>query len=391
MPRTQAPRRNHNGEGTLRNRSNGSFEYRISYFDEDGIQKRKSFYGQSDTICFQKAEDFLNKLEKIKSGIDTEATIPDIVKSKCKADYDKNYVHEQGYFRNLDTLKIIEKSPLGQIPISEISESQVDFYLRSITHYSNSTIVKVYRQIRLAFRIAADKGIVEKNLMLSDALKCPKSSKKDKKVTALTREEQAVFLEYLHNFKVPNGRNNYKNQILISLYTGMRMGEVNALKPKDIDLKKKMIHVHSTVSIGENFKSFVKEDTKTEAGIRDIPISKQVEPVLNDALANYIENPQGLLFYDHDHDKVITTCQVNSFFTRICQKCDINVGGQHALRHTFATRCIEADIQAVVLKNWLGHTDIHITLDTYADVFSSMHHDSISKLDEYISSINKAS
>ena len=61
------------------------------------------------------------------------------------------------------------------------------------------------------------------------------------------------------------------------------------------------------------------------------------------------------------------------------------------MRHTFATRCIEADIPPVVLKNWLGHTDIHITLDTYADVFNSMHNDSIMKLDSYISKLEKAS
>lgn len=58
--------------------------------------------------------------------------------------------------------------------------------------------------------------------------------------------------------------------------------------------------------------------------------------------------------------------------------------GQHALRHTFATRCIEADIPAIVLKKWLGHTNIHITLDTYADVFDRMHLGAINKLDELL-------
>ena len=53
----------------------------------------------------------------------------------------------------------------------------------------------------------------------------------------------------------------------------------------------------------------------------------------------------------------------------------------HALRHTFATRCIEAGIPAVVLKKWLGHTNIHVTLDTYADVFSRMNFDSMVKFD----------
>lgn len=57
--------------------------------------------------------------------------------------------------------------------------------------------------------------------------------------------------------------------------------------------------------------------------------------------------------------------------------------GQHALRHIFATRCIEAGVPAVVLKTWMGHTNIHITLDTYADVFSRMNNDSMKKFEDY--------
>ena len=65
----------------------------------------------------------------------------------------------------------------------------------------------------------------------------------------------------------------------------------------------------------------------------------------------------------------------------------MDIRGQHSLRHTFATRCIEAGIDAVVLKKWMGHTDIHITLDTYADVFDSMHNSSINKLGNHMTTI----
>ncbi len=61
--------------------------------------------------------------------------------------------------------------------------------------------------------------------------------------------------------------------------------------------------------------------------------------------------------------------------------------GQHALRHTFATRCIETGIQPVVLKGWLGHTNIHVTLDTYADVFDRMNLGAISKFEDYMDKV----
>lgn len=92
----------------------------------------------------------------------------------------------------------------------------------------------------------------------------------------------------------------------------------------------------------------------------------------------------GLVFCTHKKKGLITTGSVNSQFRQILRAAGIEPCGQHALRHTFATRCIEAGIPAVVLKTWLGHADIHMTLDIYTDVFNEMHHDAIRKLDAYL-------
>lgn len=73
-----------------------------------------------------------------------------------------------------------------------------------------------------------------------------------------------------------------------------------------------------------------------------------------------------------------------------CETLDVIVvtyHGQHALRHTFATRCIESGNQPVVLKTWMGHTNIHITLDVYADVFDKMNDKSVAQFDTYLDSI----
>lgn len=187
--------------------------------------------------------------------------------------------------------------------------------------------------------------------------------------------------------EVPKGRNDYRAQLLISLYSGLRMGEVNALKPKDIDFEHGLIRVRSTVCRGASYKAFIKEGTKTEAGIREVPISGFLEHVLRKALADRKKNPEGLLFYDYNKNGIIETSQVNSTFKRICDKAGIEHTGQHMLRHTFATRCIEAGVSPLVLKNWLGHTNIHITLDTYSDVFARMNAGSIALLDRYMESI----
>ena len=372
-----------NGSGTFRI-VNGKYNYRFFYIDEFGEKKRKSFSGVTKDECLQRAEEFLEKQEKRAAAVDPDITIPELLRRKYEEDYAMNFVGEQGYARNLGGIALLERSGFGKMPIVDITEMQIKAFLRSMTKYSDSVIKKTYQQLTAAFKVAVEKGIIEKNPMEASDIRRPKSSKKPKDVRGFTQEEQARFLETLRDFKVPRNRNEYKLQLLIELYSGMRMGEINALKPENIDFENGLIHVRSTVSRGLEYRVFIKEGAKTDAGVRDIPINKALEPVLQEAMERKRRNPLGLVFYDHLKNDLITTSQVNCFFHRICKKAGISVRGQHALRHTFATRCIEADVPPVVLKKWLGHKDIHMTLDIYADVFDSMHNSAMEKFEGHV-------
>ena len=80
-------------------------------------------------------------------------------------------------------------------------------------------------------------------------------------------------------------------------------------------------------------------------------------------------------------------------FQRVVEKYNIvdkTVKGKvtlHSLRHTFATRCIEAGMQPKVLQHILGHSDIKITLNTYCDAFENFQNENIAKTDEYFSDL----
>ena len=225
--------------------------------------------------------------------------------------------------------------------------------------------------------------------MTLEDLRKPNSSKRKKKVKSLAIDEQIKFEKSLLEYKVNEGANNYKLQLMIELYSGLRMGEINALKPEDIDFASNVIHVCRTVSVNASGQSVIKEGAKTEKSMREVPMCDTLKTLLEEALDNMTENPYGLIFYSNSSGEIIPTGHVNAFYKRVLKKAGIKTRGQHSLRHTFATRCIEAGVPAVVLKEWLGHTDIHITLDTYADVFNSLHNDSIGKYEEYLDSLNK--
>lgn len=91
--------------------------------------------------------------------------------------------------------------------------------------------------------------------------------------------------------------------------------------------------------------------------------------------------------------KLVNTSQVNLQFQRVVEKygiVDKKIKGKvslHSLRHTFATRCIEAGMQAKVLQHLLGHSDIRITLNTYCDAFESFQRENIAMADEYLASM----
>lgn len=375
------------GEGCLREKRPGYYELGIRYQDMFGQRKQKSFSGRDVDELYIRLDEFLEKQAAKNKGIEMDSTIVDILKRRYEFDYAKGYTNEPGYYRNVNSLKKIETSLIGRIPIAELTVMDIEQFLRSLVGYSSSVISKTYAQLKIAYREAMAAGIVKTSPLDDRNLRCPKSRKPDQKIYAMTQDEQKTFVEALKSHKVPNNRNDYRKQLLIELYTGMRMGEINALKPGDIDFKRNVIHVRGTVSMGINNRIYLKDNTKTKAGMRDVPMSEIVKPIFEEALAEMKENKEGTIFYDYNMDRVVSTTQVCSFFRRICLKHDIPYYGQHALRHTFATRCIESGIQPNVLKTWLGHTNIHVTLDTYADVFNSMNNDAINMFERYMRSI----
>lgn len=328
-------KRGEKGEGSWKKTKAGTIEYRFRYTDEYGQRKYKSVTGINKGHCYERAEQFLQALEQKKNDRNPDVTIVQLVCEKLEADYKKNYTGEQGYIRNKNTLSIIAKHPIGNIPICDVKPYQIEGFYNSITKYSNNTIGKLYSMLKAAFRIAMQKEIIVSNIMDDRNLRCPKSDKQDKKIRGLTEEEQKRFVAALNEHQVPYGSNSYKLQLLIELYSGMRMGEINALKPEDINFKQGFIHVSRTVSIGKNNQFFIKNSTKTIAGERDVPISKHLEKVLRQAIDEMKENPEGLIFYDHRRKKVIETGVVCAVYKRICTKAKIPYNGQHALRHPY--------------------------------------------------------
>ena len=126
--------------------------------------------------------------------------------------------------------------------------------------------------------------------------------------------------------------------------------------------------------------------TKTNNGIRKIPI---ISEKFKKELINYISTCEYNLLFSKD-GKPIRVTTINSELKRLNAKYNIAEHiHTHKLRHTFATRCIESGMPAVVLAKILGHSDVSITLNTYTSVFDEFQNKSLENMNIYLNKLFK--
>lgn len=391
------PRKKSNGEGLIRFREDKKlYEGRVSIgYDQYGKLKVKSVYAKRKSDVIEKMDQLKNDYKKTNLIIDNETTISNLLKIYIDNKYNGNIIIEATYLRNLATLNIIKRLDISNMPIIKVKNNDISKDLLKLTNYSNSTIYKIKRLISKAFDIAITQNIITTNpFKVDDLIIKVKSNKINKKIEALTLEEQNLLLNELSHTD-----DRYKNVFYIALYTGMRIGEILALKKEDIDLKNKIIKVRKTITKDKNDKAILGETTKTYNSLRDVPIINPLFPILSDLIS---KEDNYLFLYNNSF---IDQSTINTHLKKICKNANIKViinpnktvhknntikkvnlktssVHTHMLRHTFATRCIESGMNALVLSKILGHKNIEITLNVYTSVFNKFTIEEVNKIND---------
>ena len=189
-----------------------------------------------------------------------------------------------------------------------------------------------------------------------------------KELTVLSVEKQMT----LEN-ELLEDMNEAKLLIYTTLYTGIRIGEACALRWEDIDLNSKILYVRQTVSrvwtIEDEKKrsKLIVDSPKTESSLRCIPICSKLYAVL---CSFPYRRKQGYILTSTIDNSFVSPRTFEYRYKVILKRCALEPINYHALRHTFATRCIERGVDIKSLSEILGHSDVSITLNTY--VHSSM-------------------
>jgi len=331
---------------------------------------RKVFTAPTEEEALEKLYDY--KLEIKKSGQDldfdykrTDKSIVELGKEIEESKIRKGKTRGNTYLTNMATLKRIEAHKFANIPINKVKKEHIAKFLEDERDKSNSVIKKDFGMLRKIFEYAVDNKYISNNFFLGiNLIEKPISNKEDKEVKALSLSEHHRLVDYLNN-----NPSKYKNVIFLCLFTGMRIGEVLALNYKeDIDMDSKRITVRRTLTKDKNGKTIV-GSPKTNNGKRIIQIDELIEPVLKNALDNVIKNKNHVLFC-HEDGRLIETNTVNSNLKRVCKNAEIGWNVSiHCLRHSYATRCIEAEVTLPVLQAVMGHGDIQTTINTYGHIY----------------------
>ena len=184
----------------------------------------------------------------------------------------------------------------------------------------------------------------------------------EKKV-ALTRDIQKTFLQYAEN-------QSYENQYRFILQTGLRTGELVGLKWEDVDFKSKTIQIRRSMEYRYSAKEWRIGEPKSKSGYRTIPLTEEAVAILkkqkekNKRISEISTEWEEFVFLCRKGTPVKNSTYDTALF-KICDKAKIPRFSMHILRHTFATRCIEAGMKPKTLQMLLGHSNIGITMNLY--------------------------
>lgn len=323
--------------------------------------------------------------------------------TKCNQDNSYKVVQNKLHFEHvldtwLDNLKIkLKKSSyvkyfnlinnhikpsLGNYPLSDLTGTVLNAYIaeklksgniNTSEGLSEKTVKDIITVIKSVLRFAKDEALlpdVNVNLVL------PREKAKDMRV--LTKDEQAVLEEYLCS-----DIDESKLGLLLCIYTGLRIGEICALKWNDISLKEKILTVNRTMQRVQTLEADCPSKTeviithpKSNRSSRIIPLPD----CLIDKLKTFRPICQNAYLLTGDTERFIEPRTYQNRFKTYIANCGIKDANFHSTRHTFATRCVEVGFEIKSLSEILGHANVNITLDRYVHPSFDMKRINMNKL-----------
>lgn len=291
----------------------------------------------------------------------------------------KPLIKESSYnkYRNLIHSYIIPE--LGTVLISEFSDSDLQrFSTMLLAHggkkkqgLSPKTTADTVSVLQRIIRYAIEQGYPTRSTGRRIIIR-----RNEKQLRVLTAGEQNRLCQYLLDHLESRNLG-----ILLCLFTGIRIGELCALTWNDISLEENTIHIHQTmqrVQISQPASRKTKiliSSPKSSCSIRTIPLTAEMAALLTD------NRQQGYLLTGLKN-RYLEPRTMQNHFRKAVQESGIAPANFHALRHTFATRCIELGFDVKTLSEILGHSNVNITMNRYVHPSMDLKRQSMQRLSQ---------
>lgn len=347
-------------------RKDGRWEGRyIKGRDPNGKALYASVYAKTYAEVKRKREDALQKLKAHPSLALSAKSLGMIIH-----EYLEEHKEEIKFSTYARYVEISEKHlipDLGLMPISEFTREDGNCYTKELLRNGKTqgkglapkTVKDIASVLKLVLRYAEEKQYISN---APTDFYIPKQGRSKIRILAPSQQEK------LETF-VCTETDSYKFGVYLCLYTGLRIGEICALQWKDIDCINSTLSVNKTVLRVKNVGSTTTKTRilistpKTPSSERLIPLPKELSEKLQRLKLEL--SPSENFYVLTGTGAYIEPRNYYERYKRYLRSCELTGFNFHALRHTFATRCIEAGVDPKVLSEILGHASVQITLDRY--------------------------
>ena len=252
---------------------------------------------------------------------------------------------------------------LGAVLLSQLTANQISEFLRRL------------QKNGLSGKSARDVGVLLKSILRYSAKKldCPSPGMtvelpayRRKQIDIFYPDEIRRLAQMIMDEPTTTGIG-----ILLTLNTGLRLGELCALQYKDIDLRNGVVHVRKTVQrirSGDRT-SLMVLPPKSDSARRTIPLPGDMAALLKKIIQSH-PNGENYLLTGKSAPMEPRTMQYQ--YRAWLKAAGVPYRNFHVLRHTYASRCVERGVDVKSLSEMLGHADVRTTLQVY--VHSSLEH-----------------
>ena len=285
-------------------------------------------------------------------------------------------------------LKTLENHVFGKKKICDVSSMDAQAFLDNLHEKHGkgySSIANIRGMLRPAFAEAKRNRWIAFNPFDFPLLKKRYGGSKTR--DALTRRDMRRFLDFVRTDK--NFR-KYFDGMYILFNTGLRISEFCGLTIDDIDFNEHVIHVNKQlirIHTGDKNTYYIEDGTKTDAGMRDVPMTDDVEECFRNAIQNRpvlkkepvvstqdgTRKVSGFIWFDKDNHIEVAQHWENHFrwalnrFNSI-YKDEIECCTPHVARHTFCSNMASLGMAPKTLQTIMGHSSIGVTMDVYTHV-----------------------